>query len=67
MKEVITSKIFCSGDDFMIAVGGGAEYFEVEDRIRRDIRAELRRSMSEVIQGEGLMWNELLVLVMSGE
>ena len=56
----------------MIAVSSGAEYFEVKDKVRGDIGAfKVVESEFEVenLRGypwEGLVQNELLVLVMSG-
>ena len=50
----------------MISVGGDAQYFKVKERMRRDVRAFISLIISDVIQGDILVREDLLNLVMSG-
>ena len=55
----------------MVAVGGGAQYFKVKERMRRDVgafKSMTRRFMliSDVIQGDNVVREDVLDLIMSG-
>ena len=55
----------------MVAVSGGAQYFKVKERMRRDVGAftsTTRRFIiiSDIIQGDNVVQEDLSDLVMSG-